>query len=344
MRQSLFAIALILAGCAAQPGPRVEAPDAALTETLTRWDQEDPADLRGVIVLRDGVVAAERYYGGATASDLQDVRSAGKSVTGLLMAIAVDRGLVTGFDAPVARYWSEAADKPVGRAAIGDLLSMRSGLAADDDNPASPGLEDYLDEVADPHRFILGLPADGAPGQAYRYNSVTASVAGIVVARAAGRPMSEFAREVLFEPLGIRDWRWDADRAGYTKGQGNLRLRLRDFAALGEMVRLGGVYQGRRIVSRARLDDLLAPQVRIADVDSYADTYGGFWYRKTYAVGGRSVTVRFASGNGGNKVYVIPERRMVIAITSAAYGRGYGQRRSEAILLALLAASATDPR
>lgn len=330
-------IALVLTGCAGSvPSSSASGRQSDLTEALARWDHEDPADLRGVVVLLDGEVAAERYYGGTTASDLHDVRSAGKSVTGLLMAIAIDRGLVSGFDAPVATYWTEARDRPVGRASVDDLLSMRSGLAADDDNPASPGLEDYLDEADDPLRFILDLPADGAPGQTYRYNSVAASAAGIVIAKAVGRTMADFEREALFEPLGVHDWRWDEDRAGYTKGQGNLRLRLRDFAAVGELVRQGGVYQGRRIVSQNGIDRLLAPQVAIGEVDPFADTYGGLWYRKTYSLADQSVVVHFASGNGGNKIYVVPERRMVIAITSAAYGRGYGQRRSEAILLAIL--------
>jgi hypothetical protein len=55
-------------------------------------------------------------------------------------------------------------------------------------------------------------------------------------------------------------------------------------------------------------------------------------------IGGKPVAVSFASGNGGNKIYVIPNRHMVIAITSSAYGRGYGQRRSETILKAILSA------
>ena len=321
MRRSLLVLALMLAGCAA-PGPRAEAQEPALTEVLARWDREDPADLRGVIVLRDGAVVAERYYGGGAPSDRHDIRSAGKSVTGLLMAVAIDRGLVAGFDAPVAGIGRDAEGSALGRATVADLLSMRSGLAADDDNPASPGIEDHLDEAADPLRFILDVPAAGPPGHAYRYISVTASAAGIVIAEAADRSMGEFAREALFGPLGIEDWRWDADRAGYTKGQGNLRLRLRDFATVGEMVRNGGVHDGRRILGRPALDRLLTPEVSIGEVDPYPDAYGGFWYFKTHRIADRPVTVWFASGNGGNKLYVIPERRMVVAITSAAYGRG----------------------
>jgi CubicO group peptidase (beta-lactamase class C family) len=115
------------------------------------------------------------------------------------------------------------------------------------------------------------------------------------------------------------------------KGQGNISLTLRGFAAIGEMVRRGGSYNGRRIVSSNWLRQSLATQTSIAD-DVYADGYGYFWYVKTYQVDGRSVHVSFASGNGGNKIYIVPSRQLVIAITSSAYGHGYGQKRSEDIL------------
>jgi len=78
--------------------------------------------------------------------------------------------------------------------------------------------------------------------------------------------------------------------------------------------------------------------VAIGDADPYADGYGYLWYAKTHRVADRDVPVRFASGNGGNKIYIVPSYRLVVAITSSAYGRGYGQRRSQAILLAILAA------
>lgn len=104
----------------------------------------------------------------------------------------------------------------------------------------------------------------------------------------------------------------------------------------GEPVRADGLHDGRRIVSAAWLQAVLTPKVGISDSDPYADGYGYFWYHKTQQIGGKPVPVSFASGNGGNKIYVVASRRLVVAITSAAHGHGYGQRRSEAILKAVL--------
>lgn len=186
--------------------------------------------------------------------------------------------------------------------------------------------------------FLRSVPRADPPGTRYRYNSLTAYTAGIVVAKATGRSLADFARTSLFEPLGIRSWRWASDSAGFTKSQGNLSLTTREFATIGEMVRGDGLYRGRRIISTNWLRSALAPKVAISQNDPYADGYGYFWYSKVQQIGGKPVPVSFASGNGGNKIYVIPSHHMVVAITSSAYGHGYGQRRSQAILQAILSA------
>jgi CubicO group peptidase (beta-lactamase class C family) len=80
----------------------------------------------------------------------------------------------------------------------------------------------------------------------------------------------------------------------------------------------------------------MASLVPIASVDPYADSYGYMWYTKQEPVESHSVLVHFASGNGGNKIYIVPSLDMVIAITSGAYNRPYGQKRSQNILLKIL--------
>lgn len=325
-----------IALCAASVPSRI---DRALDTVLATFDHDPHPDLRGVVVLRDGRVVGERYYNGETADTLHDVRSAGKSVTSLLVGIATDQGKIHAADDTVSAYWPESRGSAIGDVAIRNVLTMRSGLAAFDVDPASPGNEDKLDVAPDPLAFLLAVPRADPPGSRYRYNSLTAYTAGVVVAKATGQTMADFARTSLFAPLGIRRWRWDADSAGYTKGQGNLSLTARDFAAIGEMVRGEGRYRGRRIVSARWIREALAPKVGISDSDPYADGYGYFWYSKVLQIDGKPVAVSFASGNGGNKIYVIPTRHMVVAVTSSAYGHGYGQKRSEAILRAILSAN-----
>lgn len=70
------------------------------------------------------------------------------------------------------------------------------------------------------------------------------------------------------------------------------------------------------------------------------DDYGYGWYNHALLIGGRTFQYFFASGNGGNKIYVFPEEKMVVVIQSAAYNTSYGQRRSLAVLEKVLAAVA----
>jgi len=328
----------------AQAQTQVQAPrpDNKLKAILAQWDQDEHKDLRSVLVQQDGKIIAERYYNGATADGLHDARSVGKSITSLLLGAATDRGNIRSTSDPVWRYWPASKGSAAGDATLAQVLSMRSGLAAFDEDATSPGNEDKLDVAPDPLAFVLSLPRDTSPGTNYRYNSVTAYLAGIVVEKATGQDLEAFARIALFQPRGITHWQWGRDVAGHPKGQGNLSLTARDLAKIGQLVLDKGMFQGQRVISAAWIDAMLAPQVAIAGVDNYADTYGYFWYAKTHPMKVlnskvQPVPVFFASGNGGNKIYVIPALHAVVVITSSAYGKGYGQRRSENILKAILA-------
>jgi len=194
-----------------------------------------------------------------------------------------------------------------------------------------------MDAADDPLSFALAVPGADEPGTRYRYNSLAAYVAGIVIGRATGDGLENFARDNLFEPLKIKRWDWQEDRAGYTKGQGNLFLTAPDFARIGEMVLNGGAYNGQQVVSAEWIEESLKPRVDVSDSEPNASGYGYYWFHQVYALNGRSIEVSFASGNGGNKIYVIPEFNLVVSIMSRAYGQGRGQRRSEDILKAILA-------
>ena len=94
------------------------------------------------------------------------------------------------------------------------------------------------------------------------------------------------------------------------------------------------------MLSASWIEQSVQARVPIADVDPCADGHGYFWYAKRLRVADTDVPATFASGNGGNKIYVVTAFGRVVAVMSAAYGRGYGQRRSQGILQSLLAASA----
>ncbi|MBB6254341.1 serine hydrolase domain-containing protein [Nitrospirillum iridis] len=324
---------------------RAAPPDPARLAALLDGLRTDPhPDLKGVVVLQHGHRIAEAYYNGDGATTLHDIRSATKSLTGLLMGIAIERGLVAGVDAPLTHLLPGPLPPGWERITLRDLLTMRSGLAADDTDPASPGNEDTLDEAGertgDWATAALAVPVREPPGRTYQYCSLNAFLAGLIIERASGQSLDAFAQQALFAPLGITAHAWRQLPGGHGTGQGNLSITARDAAALGQMVLdRGRAPDGRQIVSAQWLADSTAPLHPIADKDPYADSYGYLWYAKDEpAGGGPTVPVHFASGNGGNKIYVVPSLGLVVAITSSAYGKGYGQRRSQDILRGVLGA------
>lgn len=346
-----IAVASVLARHAAGQQPRSipeKVERAALTSLIAELRADERRDLNGVFVAIDGAPVLEEYFNGETAETLHDMRSAGKSITSLAVGIAIDRGLIRGVDVPLTTLLPDPPAPDKAAIKLVDVLTMRSGLDADDDRPESPGNEDRMDDAPDWLTFALRVPMKDAPGTTYLYSSLNAFLAGAVVERASGGPLDVFATKHLFEPLGITKTEWRRGPNNRTAGQGNLRLRLRDMARIGEMVLNGGKAgsgrDARQIVSRAWIERSLTAIVPIGASDPYADAYGYMWYSKRHTIAGRAIDVHFASGNGGNKIYVIPSHRMVIAITSSAYGRGYGQRRSQDILLRILAAVPAAPR
>ena len=304
---------------------------------LAGYDEDKYGDLRSVIVIKNGETIAERYYNGNDPESLVDVRSAGKSVTSLLFGIALDKKLIKSLDQTVSDYILEAKQSELGKVPLDHLLTMRTGLDADSNNPDSVGMEDNMDASDDPFSFVFNVPRVEASGERYVYNSLAAYTAGLVVGKVTKDGLEAFARKSLFEPLDFNRWNWQEDRSGYTKGQGNLFLTAPDFARIGLMVLNGGQYNGKQIVSQSWIEESLKPQVDVSKIEFNASGYGYYWFQQTYRINGESIEVSFASGNGGNKIYIIPAYDMVVSVMSTAYGQGRGQRRSEDILKAVLA-------
>ncbi len=309
---------------------------SSLQRLYAHLGSDEHPDLKGIVILCDGQRVSETYFNGDTAESLHDIRSATKSITATLMGIAVQRGLVHSLNDSIAVYLPGLPHDGKQKITIRDLLTMRSGLAANDDDPLSPGNEDNLDKASDWLKAAYAIPMKEQPGHTYVYCSLNAFLTGVIVSNAAKMPLDNFARKNLFSPLAISRFDWLKAAGGQTKGQGNLSIRTRDLAAIGQMYLNHGVLQSRRILNPEWIEQSWAKQVQISSSDPYADFYGFMWYSRDEPTSTSPTPVHFASGNGGNKIYVVPSRHLVIAITSSAYGHGYGQRRSQAILFSIL--------
>ncbi len=314
--------------------------DPSAIEALYAEIAEDQHhDLKGIVILRDGHLVSERYFNGDGASTMHDIRSATKSITALLMGIAIQRGLVHSVNDSIALYLPGLPADGKEKITIKDLLNMRSGLDADDDNPKTPGDEDNLDKSADWVQTIYSVPTKEPAGRTYNYASINAFLTGAIVENTSHVPLDRFADANLFRPLGIGKETWRHVPVNRVTGQGNLFITTRDLAAIGELVLQGGRVEGKQIVPEEWIAECTAKQVVSSARDPYSDYYGYMWYTKAVLLSNGTVEVHFASGNGGNKAYVIPSLHMVVAITSSAYSTNYGQRRSQNLLLKIVSAT-----
>ncbi len=112
---------------------------------------------------------------------------------------------------------------------------------------------------------------------------------------------------------------------------GNLYLSALDFAKLGQLVLNQGQWQGKRIVSSKWIEEISRKRFDISKEDPYALGYGYFWYTTTKEINGKKYDCVYASGNGGNLLFVVPSENLVVSLQSGAYGQGYGHRRSRSI-------------
>ena len=173
--------------------------------------------------------------------------------------------------------------------------------------------------LADWPKFVLDLPMIDAPGTKGSYCSGNVAVAGRIVERAVGTSLPSFAQANLFEPLGIHDVRWNyALTASNAATFAQVYLRPRDMLKLGILFHQHGAWNGRQVVSRAWVERSTAHWSHVGDQD-----YGYFWWHQWIDVatpaGTKRVDMVLATGNGGQKIYLIPSLDAVVVMTGGNY-------------------------
>ena len=141
-----------------------------------------------------------------------------------------------------------------------------------------------------------------------------------IIRKATGRPLDEFARATLFEPMGITAVEWIRVKGDSDAG-GGLRMRPRDMAKIGQLVLAGGRWSNRQIVSKAWIDASTTP--RIEATGPYF--YGYLWWLGRSLHNGREVHWAGALGRGGQSIRIVPELDLVVVVT-AGYYQDYSPR------------------
>ncbi|KAB2903532.1 MAG: serine hydrolase [Kofleriaceae bacterium] len=161
---------------------------------------------------------------------------------------------------------------------------------------------------------------DGAGRGPWAYCTAGTFLLGQILERATGAPVDRLIAEHVFAPLGITRWRFARSPSGEVQTGGQLRLRPRDLATLGWLVRKRGRVGDRQIVSAAFMEAALTVH-RTAFADQRQD-YGYLFWRRPLSTGCGETTAWFMSGNGGNAVFVLDELDAVVVVARTHYNRG----------------------
>lgn len=304
-----------------------------LDNFLAQWPQ---ANIHAGVIVRRGKLVMERYATGEdsrwvvsrgvtrfTPTEKHDLRSITKSVTSLLVGIALGEGKFPPLDSAVIDFfpeYSELRTPDKARITFRHLLTMSDGLVWDEDKLWNDRAnnERLLLEAKDPYRYALQQPVALPPGTLFNYSGGATSLLGAALAKAVGRKVDVYAKEKLFEPLGIVDFEWlpfvnNPDPAAF----GGLRLRPRDLAKIGQILLTDGVWNGKRVLPEGWVAEATKPRL---NTDGSLFYYGYQWWLGRSLLRGRDLSWVGGFGNGGQRLYVVPALELVVVINAAHHG------------------------
>jgi CubicO group peptidase (beta-lactamase class C family) len=270
---------------------------------------------------------------------LHDLRSVTKSIVGMLYGIALGDGKVPPPEAGLYEQFPEYADlvhQPGReRITVAHVLSMTLGTEWDEftvpyGNPRNS--ETAMELAPDRYRFVLEQPIVGEPGAKWTYNGGATALLGRLIAKGTGDKLPDYARRVLFDPLGLGPTEWSNGLHGEAAAASGLRMCPPDLLRVGQMVLAKGAWQGKQIVPADWLEKSTTPRVAIEGTRRY----GWHWYLNDLQLGTppRAERMISAIGWGGQRLYLVSAFDLAVVVNCGNYPKsGKEQTRVVAALL-----------
>lgn len=288
-------------------------------------------NINGIVIVRKGSVAFERYQNGFGPNDAHHVASVTKSVMSALIGIAIDKGYIKSVNEKVLdffpQYTAGTNDFLKRAITIRHLLTMTAPFAWKTSNKIRFEPLDRLRRQKDWVTYTLNLLGQGGVLGKFQYCTATPHLLSAIITHTTGLPAREFANQHLFRPVGMKEIAdyemnsfglddvfgenlkgWIKDPNGNTVGGWGLTLTPRDMARFGFLYLNSGLWDGNQVISRAWIDDSTALN---------PNKYGYLWWLREEG----GVFAYSALGSGGNVICCIPAKDMVVAIASKVSGK-----------------------
>lgn len=262
------------------------------------------------LVIQHGKVVAEHYFDDHTKQTISNSFSAAKSVIGLLVGIAVDKGLIKSFDEPITAYL-DFVDPKDSTVTIRHLLAMTSDIDWSESgaNPLSDNAEAYYG--SDLLATMKKQPFKGSPNKVFDYASGNSQLLGFILEKATGQKVANFMSENLWKKINAEsDAIWSLDNEnGMEKAFCCLYSTTRDYARLGQLILNKGTWGQDTIISSAILNELTTNYILDGNKENHR--YGlHYWILNDPAH-----KVIYARGIKGQYVISIPDLDVVIVRT-----------------------------
>ncbi len=272
------------------------------------YSENDYVTAISLLIAKNGKIVSEGYCRDKADRDIyHQTQSVTKSITSLVFGVAYDKGYFPNLDTSIAEYFPDYIDatNPRKDIIIKHLLTMKSGL----DFENSEDSEQLINYEENSVAFILQKDLLHTPGTIFKYHDGCPQLISAMIAKETGMSMAEFADTFLFKPLDIINYRWDNHKDGVTYGANNLWLTPRDMLKIGQLCANKGTWNGKQIVS----EDWLNISTQIYATPTLIGPYGYYWWIRP------DNNAFSASGVGGQYIYIIPEKALVLVFTAEPY-------------------------
>ena len=331
MKNNLLYLLILLTGGTAMAQEISKKSEPSLLEMTEAIATGKYPGIHSILISKPGQPLYEHYFNGYTADSLHDTRSSFKSITSLLVGIAIDEGFIKNVNQKVADFFPEnesfKTDPYKKEMTLKNLLEMKSGFDCEEFNETKD-CEENMSQSKDWVQFSLDLPMKDLPGEKWAYTSVDPMLFSGIIEKSTGLSVMEFAKKYLFAPLHITQYRWTTDPAGHGMTAGSFYMLPKDALKLGQLVQSNGKWHGKRIISQSWLRESTACTIPISDFSfSRRNTigipqptyYGYYWYREVIKTPELEEPLLFASGNGGQYIFIVQDLDLVVVFNQGNY-------------------------
>ena len=291
---------------------------AAISRAFARADSLPR--MRSLIVQWNDSIIREEYFHGAAATRRTNIKSASKSIVSALVGIAIEQGKIRGVDQTIGELLpneTRGLDSLKRSITVGDLVSMRSGLQ-------STSFNNYGAWVTSSNwvRNALQRPMVDQPGGRMLYSTGSSHLLSAILTRATGMSTLRYAQENFAKPLGIDLRAWQRDPQGIYYGGNEMYLTPRDMLKIGTLFLHRGAWNGKQVIPAAWVDSSF---IRRTVSPFNGNGYGyGWWIRRAHGY-----DIHYAWGYGGQFIFVIPDLKLVVVMTSDAVAARDGGHNRE---------------